>query len=248
VSYFSAVIGRHGKGWRALDVDVEDVESIDELADHMRTASHDEGPVLAVIEREDSWFALLRVDAGSDDDCRAFVSDLPATEASRFADLLAPVGDAAGQSPLVKGLLLVILTTIVGLVVGRIAHALYARRDRGARGWRGGLAPARSRGGRDPWVIAQEAAARGDFTAAAHALYQALLEAVARRGEVRLHESKTLGDYVRELRARSSALFGRFRDFARAYEVVIYGIGVCDRERFERLRALALPVIRPDAR
>ena len=165
-----------------------------------------------------------------------------------IADLLAPVGDAAGQSPLVKGLLLVILTTIVGLVVGRIAHALYARRDRGARGWRGGLAPARSRGGRDPWVIAQEAAARGDFTAAAHALYQALLEAVARRGEVRLHESKTLGDYVRELRARSSALFGRFRDFARAYETVIYGIGVCDRERFERLRALALPVIRPDAR
>src|SRR4051794_28013478 len=93
VSYFSAVIGRHGAGWRALDVDVEDVESLDELADHMRAASHDEGPVLAVLEREDSWFALLRVDAGSDDDCRAFVSDLQATERSQFADLLAPVAD-----------------------------------------------------------------------------------------------------------------------------------------------------------
>jgi putative tRNA adenosine deaminase-associated protein len=93
VSYFSAVIGRHGTGWRALDVDVEDVESLDELADHMRAASHGDGPVLAVLEREDSWFALLRVDAGTEEDCRAFVSDLQATERSQFADLLAPVGD-----------------------------------------------------------------------------------------------------------------------------------------------------------
>src|SRR4051812_30094157 len=59
----------------------------------MRAASHDDGPVLAVLEREDSWFALLRVDTGSDDDCRAFVSDLQAIERSQFADLLAPVGD-----------------------------------------------------------------------------------------------------------------------------------------------------------
>ena len=93
MSYFSAVIGRHGSRWRALDVDVEDVESLDELADHMRAASHDDGPVLAVLEREDSWFALLRVDAGTDDDCRAFVSDLQAIERSQFADLLAPVAD-----------------------------------------------------------------------------------------------------------------------------------------------------------
>lgn len=93
MSYFSAVIGRHGTGWRALDVDVEDVESLDELADHMRAAGNGAGPVLAVLEREDSWFALLRVDAGDDEDCRAFVSDLGATERSQFADLLAPVGD-----------------------------------------------------------------------------------------------------------------------------------------------------------
>ena len=93
MSYFSAVIGRHGTKWRALDVDVEDVESLDELANHMRAAGHGAGPVLAVLEREDSWFALLRVDSGTDDDCRAFVSDLGATERSQFADLLAPVGD-----------------------------------------------------------------------------------------------------------------------------------------------------------
>jgi putative tRNA adenosine deaminase-associated protein len=82
----------HGTRWRALDVDVEDVESLDELAEHMRAAGSGAGPVLAVLEREDSWFALLRVDA-EDDDCRAFVSDLGAIERSQFADLLAPVAD-----------------------------------------------------------------------------------------------------------------------------------------------------------
>jgi putative tRNA adenosine deaminase-associated protein len=92
VSYFSAVIGRQGTGWRALDVDVEDVDSLDELADHMRAAGNGAGPVLAVLEREDSWFALLRVDT-DDDECRAFVSDLGATERSQFSDLLAPIGD-----------------------------------------------------------------------------------------------------------------------------------------------------------
>jgi putative tRNA adenosine deaminase-associated protein len=96
VSYFSAVIGRHGSRWRALPVDVEDVDSLDELGEHMRNACPGEGPVLAVLEREDSWFALVRVDCGSDDaddGPRAFVSDLDATERSQFAELLAPVAD-----------------------------------------------------------------------------------------------------------------------------------------------------------
>ena len=96
---------------------------------------------------------------------------------------------------------------------------------------------------RDPWLVAQEAASRGQFTEAAHALYEALLEAAARRGDVRLHQSKTVGDYAREMRGRGSALLARFRDFARSYEVVIYGIGHCDQERYERLLAIARPII-----
>lgn len=95
-------------------------------------------------------------------------------------------------------------------------------------------------------MLAQELAARGEYTEAAHALYRALLEALARRERVRLHPSKTVGDYVRDLRQRSSSLFGRFRDFARSYETVVYGIGVCDRERYERLLALAAPIVRAE--
>ena len=64
---------------------------------------------------------------------------------------------------------------------------------------------------------------------------------------VRLHASKTVGDYARELRERSSSTLGRFRDFGRSYESVIYGGLPCDQSRFETLRALAAPVVGRDA-
>jgi putative tRNA adenosine deaminase-associated protein len=91
VSYFTAVIGRAGSGWRALDVDVEGVDSLDELTEVLRSASRSGEPVIAVLEREDEWFAFVRVD--DEEDCRAFVSDLQAAESSHYGELLGPVGD-----------------------------------------------------------------------------------------------------------------------------------------------------------
>jgi hypothetical protein len=97
----------------------------------------------------------------------------------------------------------------------------------------------------DAWSIARQLAARAEYTAAAHALYAGILGALAGRGEVELHESKTCGDYVRDLGLRSSAVRSRFRDFTRSYEVVIYGLGFCDRERYERLLGLAHYIVEP---
>jgi uncharacterized protein DUF4129 len=91
----------------------------------------------------------------------------------------------------------------------------------------------------DPWVRAQRLAAAGRYTDAAHALYRALLASVAARAALRLHPSKTAGDYARDLRRAAPASFGPFREFARDYEVVVYGYRSCDRPRFERLAALA---------
>src|SRR3954447_6311635 len=90
VSYFSAVIGRSGSGWRALDVDLEDADSLDEVAHHLRAVANG-GCVLALLEHEDEWFALIRVD--DEDEPRAFVSDLEASQKGHYADLLAPVAD-----------------------------------------------------------------------------------------------------------------------------------------------------------
>jgi putative tRNA adenosine deaminase-associated protein len=43
-------------------------------------------PVLAFIEREDSWWAVVRVDG--DDDPRVFVSDVAGAAASTYSELL----------------------------------------------------------------------------------------------------------------------------------------------------------------
>lgn len=141
-------------------------------------------------------------------------------------------------------------TVIVGLVlltIAVIARWIYLWRARTAlriagAGWE--TQPGATRG--DAWAAAQQLAARGDFTAAAHALYAALLDAGARQNQLRLHPSKTAGDYVREVRRQSSPIFPGFRDFARAYELVIYGLGECNRDRYERLLSLALPIVRPN--
>ena len=159
-----------------------------------------------------------------------------------IADFFRALRSLAGTDRELFWLVIIVLALVLAAILARAGYLLYLRRIRGAMlpGERRDLTRTR---GRDPLLVAQEEAARGNFTDAAHALYLALLEALARREQVRLHPSKTIGDYVRELRARSSSVFSRFREFARAYEVVVYGIGSCDRERWERLDELARPIL-----
>jgi hypothetical protein len=149
-----------------------------------------------------------------------------------------PLLSALRRSPVLYWTVIVLLAVIVLAVVARAAYLWRQRRlfNAAALAWES--SPLR-RAGRDPWTAAEELSARGEFTAAAHALYAALLDSAAQAGQIRLHPSKTAGDYVRELRNRSSSLFTLFRDFARSYETVIYGIGSCDAERYHRLYALA---------
>jgi hypothetical protein len=163
----------------------------------------------------------------------------------RILALLDPLRQRMHASPVLYWTLLSLLAVALLAIIARWLYLWRARSRRGAAGLGWELASFR-RNGRDPWSRAQELAAAGEFTDAAHALYGALLEAAARQQQLRLHPSKTVGDYVRELRGASSSLFARFREFARSYETVIYGIGFCDRERFERLRALAIPIVRPN--
>jgi Domain of unknown function (DUF4129) len=161
----------------------------------------------------------------------------------RFFRWLSPAFDALHKSPPLFWAVLIGLGLLTAAV---IARSLYLWRARTALRIAGGgweARPGATRG--DAWAAAQHLAARGDFTAAAHALYAALLDAGARQNQLRLHPSKTAGDYVREVRRHSSPIFPGFRDFARAYELVIYGLGECNRERYERLLSLAIPIVRP---
>lgn len=164
---------------------------------------------------------------------------------SRVAALLDPLFSSLRRSTPLFWTVIVVLAALVVAIIARAVYLWHVRRVEGAAALRRDAAP-HLRYGQDPWTAAQDLAARGEFTEAAHALYAALLESAARQQQIRLHPSKTLGDYVRELRVRSSGLFTRFREFARSYEVVIYGIGHCDEARYQRLHALAIPIVRPN--
>jgi len=151
---------------------------------------------------------------------------------------LAALWDA---SPLLSRLVYGATILVVAALLARAFYVLGTGDRAGAR--RGGRGGRTSPAGMDAWRAAQGEAAAGRYTEAAHLLYRALLEAVSRQEQVRLHPSKTVGDYVRDLRARRSAAFAPFREFARAYETVVYGAGTADRQRYEQLYALAEPLV-----
>jgi putative tRNA adenosine deaminase-associated protein len=111
VPYFTAVLARDGDKWFPRNVDVDALESLDDLADALRAREVGEAePVLAFIEREDSWWAVVRVDG--DEDPRVFVSDVAGAAASTYSELLeievdedaGPSGGCAGDFDLLMDL------------------------------------------------------------------------------------------------------------------------------------------------
>ncbi len=109
--YFTAVLARDGDKWFPRNVDVDALESLDDFADALRAREVGEAePVLAFIEREDSWWAVVRVDG--DEDPRVFVSDVAGAAASTYSELLeievdedaGPSGGCAGDFDLLMDL------------------------------------------------------------------------------------------------------------------------------------------------
>ena len=93
--------------------------------------------------------------------------------------------------------------------------------------------------GRDYWGIAAELEKRGDFTGASHAVYLAVLDALMRAGGVTFHPSKTVGDYVRDLRQRGSISLDAFREFGGRFERDVFGAEPPNAVSYRRLVELA---------
>ena len=146
--------------------------------------------------------------------------------------------DLFRASPATRWVTIALLVLLVALIVVRIVIVL--RAQEGASDSVG--VPGRTRSA-DPWVEAERLAAAGHYTDAAHALLAAVLAALAARGEVRLHESKTTGDYARELERSGSPARSAFRAFRRRYDVLIYGEGSCTAADFAALRRDAEPTL-----
>lgn len=145
------------------------------------------------------------------------------------------IGATMDSHPLLRYVAAGAVLAIILMVMGRVA---YARRMERAAG--PGTSKASTRAGlKDPWMAAQSAAMSGNYLDAAHALYLAVLQAIAATDRVIIDSAKTVGDYTRELRRSSSQSLPLYRDFARVYEPIVWGSRDCDRARFEQLSGIA---------
>jgi putative tRNA adenosine deaminase-associated protein len=84
--YFAALLARTEDGWEASDTELDDVETLSDLADLAREASPDEDTVLVLIEQEDAWFGVVRLDG--EEDPRIYVSDAAAAARSSYGEIL----------------------------------------------------------------------------------------------------------------------------------------------------------------
>ncbi|HVT39069.1 MAG TPA: DUF4129 domain-containing protein [Gemmatimonadaceae bacterium] len=147
--------------------------------------------------------------------------------------------DLFGGSGIGRAVTYTLLVVLVLLVVARfVVAARTAQEERLHAGDRGTRARAS-----DPWGDAERLAGSGRYTEAAHALFAALLMGFAARGEVRLHASKTAGDYARELRRRGSPRERAFQAFRFRYDRIIYGEGQCSTDDYTELLREARPLL-----
>jgi putative tRNA adenosine deaminase-associated protein len=109
--YFAAVFARTDQGWLGTETDLAEAEGIDDVADLMREAALETtgDPVLLLVEEDDQWFAVMRLD--DQDEPRVFVSDSQAGLTSGLAGLLSQSvgeealdGEASGDTMLLEDL------------------------------------------------------------------------------------------------------------------------------------------------
>jgi putative tRNA adenosine deaminase-associated protein len=92
VSYFTAVLARAAGAWSPRALDVDEAADLTDLTERLRLVEEGDEPVLLLLEREDDWWAIVRVDG--DEDPRVFVSDAGGAQRSPYAGLLEPVADS----------------------------------------------------------------------------------------------------------------------------------------------------------
>jgi putative tRNA adenosine deaminase-associated protein len=100
VPYFSVAFARTDAGWVGTETDLTEVAGVDDITDIMReTAVETAGDtVLLLLEQEDEWFAVVRLDDGEDP--RVFLSDPRASLTSDLAHMLHDqIGDSGDEMP-----------------------------------------------------------------------------------------------------------------------------------------------------
>ncbi|GAA4917663.1 tRNA adenosine deaminase-associated protein [Streptomonospora salina] len=93
MSIFSAVFCRVADEWTGTETELDDAATIDDVADAMRDACGGaaEGTMVLVMEADDEWFAVVRVEDHADP--RVFLSDVRVVHESQVAALLLDSGE-----------------------------------------------------------------------------------------------------------------------------------------------------------
>ncbi|MFF4404989.1 hypothetical protein ACFY2W_04815 [Streptomyces sp. NPDC001262] len=84
--YFAAMLARTEDGWEASDTELDNVETLSDIADLARDNAVDDDTVLVLIEQEDTWFGIVRVDG--EDDPRVYVSNAALAARSSYGAML----------------------------------------------------------------------------------------------------------------------------------------------------------------
>ena len=86
MTYFAAAVIRTPDGWTGRELDLDDVEDIDGVADLLRDSLADGGgPAVMFLEENDEYFLVVRVDTNDADEARSFISDVRSVETSELA-------------------------------------------------------------------------------------------------------------------------------------------------------------------
>jgi putative tRNA adenosine deaminase-associated protein len=90
----AVALSRTGASWNAQDVDLDDVETLDDLIDQLDDfePGNDEDVTVVYVEEDDEWLGILQVTAETIQDPKIFLSDSRVLATSTLAERL--FGDA----------------------------------------------------------------------------------------------------------------------------------------------------------
>ena len=86
MTYFAAAVMRGAGGWSGSEIDLDGADGVDEVAERLREIDPDAELSLLLVEVEDEFLAIVRVDAG--DEARVFVSDAGFAAESKVGEML----------------------------------------------------------------------------------------------------------------------------------------------------------------
>ena len=95
----AVALSRTGVSWSAQEVDLDDIETLDDLIDQLDDfdSGNDEDVTVVYVEEDDEWLGVLRVTAETLQDPKIFLSDSRVLATSTLAERL--FGDALPVLP-----------------------------------------------------------------------------------------------------------------------------------------------------